>query len=160
MRKNNGNIWALQGNPKYYDLIGASRELDFDWWRTGQSDIKKGDRIVFWQSSDANKNRGVVALGIAVSDREERADSTNRFWKVSSEDLQKRESRIRIRYIKIAEPLWMGNTKFHPILDTLTVSRGQGTAFRITETQWDAVLELIEEDLSLSFAEEFKEDLP
>ena len=54
----------------------------------------------------------------------------------------------------------MGNTKFHPILDTLTVSRGQGTAFRITETQWDAILELIEEDLSLSFAEEFKEDLP
>ena len=154
-----GNIWALQGNPKYYDLIGASQELNFDWWRTGKSDIKRGDRIVFWQSSDANKNRGVVALGIAVSDRQERTDSINRFWKVSSEDLRQRESRIHIRYIKIANPLWMGNSQYRSVLETLTVSRGQGTAFRISKSQWDAVLELIEEDLSLSFAEEFKEDL-
>ncbi|HHV71866.1 MAG TPA: EVE domain-containing protein, partial [Clostridia bacterium] len=61
--------WIFQGNPKYYDVIGAVKELDVITWsvRQYQKQIKKGDRAYIWISGPEG---GIVASGIIISNPE------------------------------------------------------------------------------------------
>ena len=65
--------WIFQGNPKYYDVISAIKDLDFITWSVNQykNQIKKGDRAYIWVSGSEG---GIIASGVIQSDPEIRED--------------------------------------------------------------------------------------
>ena len=63
--------WIFQGNPKYYDVIGAVKNLDIISWDVKQyrNQIKKDDRAYIWVSGPGG---GIVASGVVLCDPEVR----------------------------------------------------------------------------------------
>ena len=63
--------WIFQGNPKYYDVIGAVTDLDSITWAVNQSpkQIKQGDKAYIWVSGS---DGGIIAVGTILSDPEMR----------------------------------------------------------------------------------------
>jgi 5-methylcytosine-specific restriction protein B len=59
--------WIFQGNPKYYDVMGAIKDLDKITWsvKQYQNQIKKGDRAYIWV---AGPEGGIVASGVILCD--------------------------------------------------------------------------------------------
>lgn len=55
-------VWIFQGNPKYYDVIGAVNDLDEITWSVNQypKQIKEGDEAYIWLSGPGG---GIVASG-------------------------------------------------------------------------------------------------
>jgi hypothetical protein len=68
--------WIFQGNPKYYDVVGAVRDLDVISWRTNQYDsmIRKGHRAFIWISG---LDGGIIADGTILCDPEDRQPDPN-----------------------------------------------------------------------------------
>jgi 5-methylcytosine-specific restriction protein B len=66
--------WIFQGNPSYYDVKGAIKDLDVITWsvKQYQNQIKKGDRAYIWVSGP---DAGIVASGIILCDPEIRDDN-------------------------------------------------------------------------------------
>lgn len=66
--------WIFQSNPKYYDVIGAIKDLDVITLsvKQYQDEIKKGDRAYIWISGPES---GIVASGIIKCDPEIRASN-------------------------------------------------------------------------------------
>lgn len=61
------SCWIFQGNPRYYDVIGAVQDFDEITWAVNQNKkkIKKGDRVYIWLSGS---NAGIVASGTILND--------------------------------------------------------------------------------------------
>ncbi len=55
------NTWIFQGNPSYYAIRAAVRELKEIAWRTNQykDRIQRGDRVYIWESGPEG---GIVAV--------------------------------------------------------------------------------------------------
>ena len=142
------HYWALQGNPKYYDIDGAINNLDRDWWLTGNSKIKSGDRLVFWQSKDAKGKRGVVGFGVAIGNPVKKSgDIDNIYWtKRHKKKIKEKKKRIQVRYVKIKKPIWEDSKRNKALLNSLTVCGGQGTSFHVTEEQWKKLLKIAKID--------------
>lgn len=66
--------WIFQSNPKYYDVIGAIKDLDVITLsvKQYQDEIKKGDRAYIWISGPES---GIVASGIIKCDPEIRENN-------------------------------------------------------------------------------------
>lgn len=66
--------WIFQGNPKYYDIMGAIKDLDVVTWSVKQyhNQIKKGDRAYIWVSGPKG---GIVASGVILCDPEIRENN-------------------------------------------------------------------------------------
>jgi MoxR-like ATPase len=82
------SCWIFQGNPKYYDVIGAVQDLDEITWAVNQNkkQIKKGDRVYIWLSGS---NAGIVSSGKILNDpymaEPDEEDSYNRSEKLNRE---------------------------------------------------------------------------
>lgn len=63
------SAWIFQGNPKYYDVIGAVETLDRLTWAANQyrKQIKKGDKAYIWVSGS---DGGIIASGTVLCDPE------------------------------------------------------------------------------------------
>ncbi|MBP2656541.1 MAG: GTPase subunit of restriction endonuclease [Firmicutes bacterium] len=68
--------WIFQGNPKYYDVVGAVSDLEQITWRTKQyyKQIKKGDTAYIWLSGSEG---GVIAVGTVLCDPEMKTPELN-----------------------------------------------------------------------------------
>jgi hypothetical protein len=132
--------WAFQANPNIYDIEAAVRNLDVDTWPTKERDVRMGDKVILWKALGGSHRRGVVALGEVICDPELIQAQGNHFL-VDSGSGHTSEPRVRIRYICPPRlPLWVGDA-MEPVLERLSVSRARGTVFRVTEEQWDEVVE-------------------
>ena len=147
-KKRETQFWALQGNPKFYDIVGAINNLDRDWWLTGNSKIKSGDRLLFWQSKDAKGKRGVVGFGVAIGNPVKKSgDIDNIYWtKRHKKKIKEKKKRIQVRYVKIKKPIWEDSKRNKALLNSLTVCGGQGTSFHVTEEQWEKLLKIAKID--------------
>jgi hypothetical protein len=133
--------WAFQANPRVYNIEAAVRHLEEDTWTTKGKDVRKGDKVVIWKALGDSHRRGVVALGEVISDPEPMQDANNRFW-VDRDSGRTTEPRVRVRYVlPPLLPLWLGDPAAPRILEKLTVSRAQGTVFKVTEEQWEELVE-------------------
>lgn len=131
--------WALQVNPKNFDIDNAIKEMRYDHYFVNKSDVRKGDRVLVWRSKGGSGNRGIVALGEIISDPTSKIERKNRFWLVPPFIGRRAYLRI-VRSPKL--PLWMDKDK-SGLLKSLTVASGtQGTVFRVTEKQWKRVVKL------------------
>lgn len=65
------SAWIFQGNPKYYDVIGAVEALDKLTWAVNQypKQIKEGDKAYIWVSGS---DGGIIASGSILCDPEMR----------------------------------------------------------------------------------------
>ena len=63
------SCWIFQGNPKYYDVVGAVEAEDTLTWTVNQysKQIKKGDKAYIWLSGS---DSGIVASGTIMHDPE------------------------------------------------------------------------------------------
>ncbi|MDL2274549.1 EVE domain-containing protein [Desulfosarcina sp. OttesenSCG-928-G10] len=61
------SAWIFQGNPKYYDVIGAVEALGTLTWATNQypNQIKKDDKAYIWVSGP---DGGIIASGVILCD--------------------------------------------------------------------------------------------
>jgi predicted RNA-binding protein with PUA-like domain len=132
--------WAFQANPRIYNIEAAVRHLEVDTWPTKDRDVREGDKVVIWKARGGSQRSGVVALGEVISDPELIKAASNRFL-VDSNAGHTSEPRVRVRYIcPPLLPLWLGDA-MEPVLERLSVSRARGTVFRVTEEQWEEVVE-------------------
>lgn len=99
-----------------------------------------GDKVIIWKALGGSQRRGVVALGEIISDPEIIQAADNHFL-VDSSLGHSPEPRVRIRYVCPPRlPLRIGDA-MEPVLERLSVSRARGTVFRVTEEQWEEVIE-------------------
>lgn len=70
------SCWIFQGNPKYYDVVGAVESLNTITWAVNQytKQIKQGDRAYIWLSGSEG---GIIASGIIQGDPEMRRPDYN-----------------------------------------------------------------------------------
>lgn len=68
--------WIFQGNPKYYDVVGAINDLDNITWAVNQypKQIKKGDKAYIWLSGSEG---GIVAAGTIMCNPEIKEPDTD-----------------------------------------------------------------------------------
>jgi len=134
------NYWALCADPRVYRIEDAARELSTDTWTTKKSAIRAGDRVAIWKTLGGGKRRGVIALGEVLTDPIVCGVEHEDYW-VHPTDAQGAEPRVTFRYVHSPRlPLWIGGSATN-VLEALSVSRGQGTVFKILPEQWDALIE-------------------
>jgi EVE domain/HNH endonuclease len=130
--------WALALKPATYRIFDAIAHLPIDWWVTKGSAIARGDRVVIWQYTDRDGQRGIVALGEVIDGPQVRSDADNPYH-IAPVDPTPVE-RVAIRYIPLIDPMWVGGPN-DQLLTSLSVSRAHGgTVFRVTPDQWNAVV--------------------
>ena len=59
--------WVFQGNPQYYDVVGALQHSAVKTWQANQhkNDIHPGDRVIIWVTGE---NAGCFALATVTSE--------------------------------------------------------------------------------------------
>lgn len=59
--------WIFQGNPKYYDAVGALRDGALKTWQVSKhkKEVKTGDRVIIWI---AGENSGCYGLATVMSE--------------------------------------------------------------------------------------------
>ena len=133
--------WTFAADPQRYRIIDAVSDLETDTWTTRGKQIRPGDHAVVWQLLDQQGRRGIVALAEVISGPEMQHDADNPYW-VNPEDEDKTtvKGRVGVRYIKIAEPLWIDGPQ-RELVAALSVARARGgTVFKVTPGEWDAIL--------------------
>ncbi|MFC1509177.1 EVE domain-containing protein [Candidatus Omnitrophota bacterium] len=136
-------VWAFCANPKRYRIIEAVAHNEVDYWFTGKSNVRNGDYMIVWQTTDREKRRGIVALGEVISNPEIRTDTGNQYW-VNPKDGQEAKARVAIRYVKSPNlPLWVNATSDGEFLQSLNVARSKGgTVFHVTSGQWQKIIDM------------------
>ncbi|MGB7604539.1 MAG: AAA family ATPase [Lutisporaceae bacterium] len=68
--------WIFQGNPKYYDVVGAINDLDKITWAVNQypKQIKDGDKAYIWLSGS---DGGIIAVGSIMCNPEMKEPDTD-----------------------------------------------------------------------------------
>lgn len=134
--KKSARTWIFQGNPQYYDVRAAMKQLEeFNWEvRTYKSDIKIGDVVYIWE---AGSDGGLLGSGVVISDVREAAESEaeKQFW-VEQPDLESKP-RVLIKRTQIFDQLiTRDDLKDEPGLSQLSLLRNpRGTNFPVTENE-------------------------
>lgn len=140
------SAWIFQGNPKYYDVVGAVEDLDKLTWPVNQypKQIKKGDKAYIWVSGS---DGGIIATGIILCDPEIRkpnfSDPYSRGEALKSEpylavDIQV-ERKLTLEKVPRAVLLVDERTKQ---LEILTYPGA--TNFRVTKAQEEVIESIID----------------
>jgi len=135
--------WIFQGNPQYYDLIGALRDGVLKSWTVNQykNEIKTGDKIILWV---AGGNSGCYGLATVTSEvkvipKDPQEDS---YW---TNPVQKED--IEGVMIHIDQNLWNTPVLKEEIDDLPGFSDfpagTRGTNLKITETHFNSIKNLI-----------------
>lgn len=143
--------WIFQANPKTFRI--------FDWWDDHPNDqiinwsvrqygdeIKKGDFVILWLSGTQS---GIYAIAEVITNPYSKSYSNEekKYW-VKQTELYKTKLRVDIKYIKkfLDKPISRNFCVDDQILSNLTIlKQAQGTNFKVTEIQWNRLMEVISE---------------
>ncbi len=141
------HFWAFLGNPRFYDVEAAVRQLTEDVWLTRGRKIHQGDFAIIWKAKGGTPKRGIIGFAEVLSDPSVKIPVIPDHW-LDLNRIPANEPRVRVRYIRPAGvPLWEGETG-NEILSELSVCRSTGgSIFRVTPEQWDAIEGLLEEEI-------------
>lgn len=85
------NYWVFQGNPKFYDLIGALQNNVLTTWKVAahKDKIKIGDKVILWLSGDKS---GCYALAEVASDvgKVKMNENETKYYKTDYDDEEDR----------------------------------------------------------------------
>lgn len=138
-------FWIFQGNPKFYDTIGALQNEVLTTWKVAahKDKIKFGDKVILWQSGD---NAGCYALAKVTSEvgKIEMNPDEIQFYKTEYDENEDRVS-IEIEHNLADEPILWEEIKELPELAELKVGN-QGTNFTATEKEYNTIKNMISSD--------------
>lgn len=134
------SYWVFQGNPKQYNFEDAIKQDALKTWTvTAHKDkIKEGDKVIIWLSG---KDVGCYALAEVKSKTYERsANLDDEFW--LEENKNSTVADIEITHNLVDNPLMKDVISSEKELTNLNVGI-QGSNFTATETEYNAILKII-----------------
>jgi hypothetical protein len=139
------SAWIFQGNPKYYDVVGAVEALDKLTWAVNQypKQIKSGDRAYIWVSGS---DGGIIASGTVLRDpkmtKPNLGDPYNRGDALKSEPYLAVEIQIdrRLTLEKVPRAVLLVDERTKQ-LEILTYPGA--TNFRVTKAQEEVIESII-----------------
>jgi len=136
------NYWVFQGNPKYYDTVGALQAGAAKTWTVTahQGKIRPGDKAIIWVTG---QQAGCYALVTITSDVAEiPMDEADRAFALDQNQLSNRKRvRIRVDHELSQSPVIWTAIKDLPQMANFK-GGSQGTTFTATKEQYDAILQM------------------
>jgi len=137
--------WLFQGNPKYYRLIDAIRELDQIPWLVNRygKQISVGDGVLIWV---AGSDRGIYALGeISQAPQVLKTVPDLDYFIEQSQMTSKPQAMVKLTHRLIDRPLLYQDIHDDPVLRKLWIicKPPIGTNFPVAADEWQRVHELI-----------------
>lgn len=136
--------WLFQGNPKYYKVLEAIRELDAMYWlvtRYGK-EMAQGDGVLTWL---AGSEAGIYGIAEIVEPPQILTTITDQDYWLDPQQLRPDKPRAKISFIRklIGQPLRKKDLKQDLILKELLVMKApNSTNFKVTSEQWERVHQL------------------
>jgi hypothetical protein len=136
------NYWIFQGNPKFYDIVGALQEEVLTTWKVAahKDKIKIGDKVILWLTGE---NAGCYALAKVASDvgKIEMNPDEIQYYKTEYDENEDRVS-IEIEHNLADDPILWEEIKELTEFVELKVGN-QGTNFSATEEEYNTIKNLI-----------------
>jgi predicted RNA-binding protein with PUA-like domain len=136
--------WLFQGNPKYYRILDAIRDLEEMPWLVTRyaKEIAVGDGVLVWMSgSDA----GIYAIAeITATPQVFKKIPDTDYW-INAKDLKKDKPRAQLVFRRklLGQPLRRSELKEDQILRNLLVIKApNSTNFKVTPEQWERIVQL------------------
>ncbi len=132
--------WLFQSNPEIFRLIDALRAEALESFAitAHKQDIKKGDKVILWQSG---KNAGCYALATISSDVEEQdiSEAERAFFNRLPEE--KMRVRLLVEYNFWNKPISWELLQGNPAFEGFNAGL-PGTNFAATEAQYKTIVEI------------------
>jgi 5-methylcytosine-specific restriction protein B len=136
--------WVFQGNPAYYDVVGALRDGEVKTWQVNQhkKDIHTGDTVIIWVTGDTP---GCYALATVMSEvrafEEDPKEASYR--KQAAKTTVMEGVTLRIDTNLCDRPVSKADIAGNPTFSDFSVGV-QGTNLAATKAHYDGILALAE----------------
>ncbi|MFN7515281.1 MAG: EVE domain-containing protein [Dolichospermum sp.] len=138
--------WLFQGNPKYYRVLEAIKELkEIPWLVTRYAkDIAAGDGVIIWLSGSQG---GIYATAEVIEPAQFLTEIPDKkYWVDSTRALGKQQAIIRFTNKFVESPLLKNQLQEDSVLKNLLVLRApNSTNFKVSSEEWEQVQKLIQE---------------
>lgn len=137
------DYWLFQGNPKYYRILDAIKDLDEMPWLVSRygKNMKIGDGVLVWM---AGADAGIYAIAQITSLPQILTEIPDRqYWIDPQRINNKNQVMIRFQRKLIEQPLKRHELKDDSILKNLLVLRApNSTNFKVKTEEWQRVQQL------------------
>ena len=138
--------WLFQGNPKYYRVLEAIKELkEIPWLVTRYAkDIASSDGVIIWLSGSQG---GIYATAEVIEPAQFLTEIPDKkYWVDSTRALGKQQAIIRFTNKFVESPLLKNQLQEDSVLKNLLVLRApNSTNFKVSLEEWEQVQKLIQE---------------
>lgn len=138
--------WLFQGNPKYYRVLEAIKELEAIPWLVTRyaNNIAPGDGVIIWLSGSQG---GIYATAEVVEQAQFLTEIPDKkYWVDSTRALGKQQAIIRFTNKFVESPLLKNQLQEDSVLKNLLVLRApNSTNFKVSLEEWEQVQKLIQE---------------
>ncbi len=138
--------WLFQGNPKYYRVLDAIKELEAIPWLVTRyaKDIAAGDGVIIWLSGSRG---GIYATAEVIEPAQFLTEIPDKkYWVDSTRALGKQQAIIRFTNKFVESPLLKNQLQEDSVLKNLLVLRApNSTNFKVSSEEWEQVQKLIQE---------------
>ena len=138
--------WLFQGNPKYYRVLEAIRELEAIPWLVTRyaNNIAPGDGVIIWLSGSQG---GIYATAEVIEPAQFLTEIPDKkYWVDSTRALGKQQAIIRFTNKFVESPLLKNQLQEDSVLKNLLVLRApNSTNFKVSSEEWEQVQKLIQE---------------
>jgi hypothetical protein len=138
--------WLFQGNPKYYRVLEAIKELEAIPWLVTRyaNDIAPGDGVIIWLSGSQG---GIYATAEVVEPAQFLTEIPDKkYWVDSTRALGKQQAIIKFTNKFVESPLLKNQLQEDSVLKNLLVLRApNSTNFKVSLEEWEQVQKLIQE---------------
>lgn len=138
--------WLFQGNPKYYRVLDAIKELEAIPWLVTRyaNDIAAGDGVIIWLSGSQG---GIYATAEVIEPAQFLTEIPDKkYWVDSTRALGKQQAIIRFTNKFVESPLLKNQLQEDSVLKNLLVLRApNSTNFKVSSEEWEQVQKLIQE---------------
>ena len=138
--------WLFQGNPKYYRVLEAIKELEAIPWLVTRyaNNIAPGDGVIIWLSGSQG---GIYATAEVIEPAQFLTEIPDKkYWVDSTRALGKQQAIIRFTNKFLESPLLKNQLQEDSVLKNLLVLRApNSTNFKVSSEEWEQVQKLIQE---------------
>jgi hypothetical protein len=138
--------WLFQGNPKYYRVLEAIKELEAIPWLVTRyaNDIAPSDGVIIWLSGSQG---GIYATAEVIEPAQLLTEIPDKkYWVDSTRALGKQQAIIRFTNKFLESPLLKNQLQEDSVLKNLLVLRApNSTNFKVSLEEWEQVQKLIQE---------------
>ena len=138
--------WLFQGNPKYYRVLEAIKELEAIPWLVTRyaNNIAPGDGVIIWLSGSQG---GIYATAEVVEPAQFLTEIPDKkYWVDSTRALGKQQAIIKFTNKFLESPLLKNQLQEDSVLKNLLVLRApNSTNFKVSSEEWEQVQKLIQE---------------